>query len=159
MRAWYDILSLDFSQRREAPDGVRESASQIEALIARETARGVPDGQLILAGFSQGGAIALHAGLRHPARLAGVMALSTYVPLADTLEAEAHAANREVPIFQAHGTHDGVIPHDFGKQSAERLTALGYPLEWHSYAMDHGLCVQELRDIERWIHARFGATD
>ncbi len=158
MRAWYDILSLDFSQRREAPDGVLASATQVEALIERENARGVPDCQLILAGFSQGGAIALHTALRHPSRLAGIMALSTYVPLADTVEAEAHPANRETPIFQAHGRHDGVIPHDFGKQSADRLTALGYPLEWHSYAMDHGLCLQELRDIERWIHARFGAA-
>ncbi|MCB1954193.1 MAG: carboxylesterase [Rhodocyclaceae bacterium] len=157
MRAWYDIVSLDFSQRREDPAGVIESAAQIEALIRRENDRGVPDTQLILAGFSQGGAIALYTGLRHPARLAGILALSTYMPLIDQLESEASEANRSVPIFQAHGQQDGVIPHAFGKQSGDRLAALGYPLEWHSYAMDHGLCVPELRDIERWIHARFAS--
>ncbi len=158
MRAWYDIVSADFSQRREDPAGVRESAQQLEALVGRERARGVDDADLILAGFSQGGAIALHAGLRHPARLAGIMALSTYLPLADTLAAEAHGANRRVPVFQAHGLHDGVIPHDFGRQSGALLDSLGYPLEWHSYAMDHGLCLEELHHIETWLRARFGAA-
>ena len=151
MRAWYDIVSADFSERREDPAGVLESARQIEALIDRENARGVEDQRLILAGFSQGGAIALHTGLRHPRRLAGIMALSTYVPLADTLAAEASDANRSVPIFQAHGRHDGVIPHDFGKHSGELLESMDYAVEWHSYPIDHGLCLEEVRDIEAWM--------
>ena len=151
MRAWYDIVSADFSARREDPAGVRESALQVEALIARENARGVEDHHLILAGFSQGGAIALHTGLRHPRLLAGITALSTYVPLADSLAAEANDANRKVPIFQAHGRYDGVIPHDFGKQSGALLESMDYPVEWHSYPMEHGLCLDEVRDIEAWM--------
>jgi phospholipase/carboxylesterase len=98
MRAWYDIVSMDFSERREDPAGVLESAAQIEALIARENARGIPDSHIVLAGFSQGGAIALHTALRHPRRLAGILAMSTYLPLADTLAAQASPANRDVPI-------------------------------------------------------------
>ena len=142
MRAWYDIVSADFSERREDPAGVRESARQIEALITRENARGVDDRRLI---------IALHTGLRHPRTLAGIMALSTYVPLADTLAAEAHEANCRTPIFQAHGRQDGVIPHDFGKHSAELLDSMDHGVDWHSYPMDHGLCLEEVRDIERWM--------
>lgn len=151
MRAWYDIVSMDFSERREDPAGVLESAAQVEALIARENARGIPDERIVLAGFSQGGAIALHTGLRHPRRLAGILALSTYVPLADTLGAEADAANRDVPIFMAHGQHDPVIPYAFGKKSGDLLMAAGYPLEWHGYRMEHSLCLEEVRDIESWF--------
>lgn len=151
MRAWYDIVSADFSARREDPTGVRESAAQVDALIARENARGIPDKRIVLAGFSQGGAIALHTALRHPRRLAGVLALSTYLPLADALEAEAAAPNRDVPIFMAHGRGDPVIPYDFSSASGELLKAAGYPLEWHSYAMEHSLCLQEVRDIETWL--------
>lgn len=151
MRAWYDIVSMDFSERREDPAGVLESAAQVEALIARENARGIPDERIVLAGFSQGGAIALHTGLRHPRRLAGVLALSTYVPLADTLVAEVAEANRDVPIFMAHGQHDPVIPYAFGKRSGDLLTAEGYPLEWHGYSMEHSLCLEEVRDIESWF--------
>lgn len=151
MRAWYDIVSMDFSERREDPAGVLESAAQIEALIARENARGIPDGRIVLAGFSQGGAIALHAALRHPRRLAGILAMSTYLPLADTLTAEASPANRDVPIFMAHGRGDPVIPYDFGKRSGDFLAASGYPLEWHSYPMEHSLCIEEIRDIEGWL--------
>ncbi|MFZ2855073.1 MAG: carboxylesterase [Rhodocyclaceae bacterium] len=152
MRAWYDIVSPDFSQKREDPQGVRESALQIEALIARENARGIPCERIVLAGFSQGGAIALHTGLRHAQRLAGILALSTYVPLADTLAAEAHVANRDVPIFMAHGHGDTVIPYEFGQRSGELLQAQGYPLEWHPYFADHTVCMEELRDIDRWLH-------
>ena len=151
MRAWYDILSMDFSERREDPAGVLESAAQVEALIARENARGIADGHIVLAGFSQGGAIALHAGLRHPRRLAGVMALSTFLPLAERLAGEAHPANRDVPIFMAHGTADPVIPHDFARRSADQLAAAGYPLAWRSYRMEHSLCMEEVRDIEDWL--------
>lgn len=153
MRAWYDIVSMDFSERREDPAGVLESAAQVEALIARENARGIPDERIVLAGFSQGGAIALHTGLRHPRRLAGILALSTYVPLADTLAAEAAEANRDVPIFMAHGQHDPVIPYAFGQRSGELLAAAGYPLEWHGYRMEHSLCMEEVGDIESWLAA------
>ncbi|WP_079434002.1 alpha/beta hydrolase [Zoogloea sp. LCSB751] len=151
MRAWYDIVSSDFSERREDPAGVLESAGQVAALIARENARGIPDERIVLAGFSQGGAIALHAGLRHPRRLAGILALSTYVPLADTLEAEASPANRDVPIFMAHGHDDPVIPYAFGKRSGDLLASAGYPLQWHGYEMEHSLNLDEVRDIESWL--------
>lgn len=156
MRAWYDIVSPDFSQRREDEKGVRESAQQLEALIAREKARGIADDHIVLAGFSQGGAIALHTGLRHGQRLAGILALSTYVPLAEMLAAEAHAANRDVPIFMAHGHGDTVIPYEFGQRSGELLQAQGYPLQWHPYFCDHTVAMEELRDIEGWLHAIFG---
>jgi len=151
MRAWYDILSQDFAQRREDPAGVIESAAQIEALIARENARGVPDANIVLAGFSQGGAIALHTGLRHGQTLAGILALSTYLPLADTLAGEADAANADTPIFMAHGRDDGVIPHDFARKSFEQLQAAGYPIEWQTYFVEHGIVLEEVRDIERWL--------
>jgi len=151
MRAWFDIYSRDYGNRTEDAEGTETSAAQVEALIARENARGIPDERIVLAGFSQGGAIALHAGLRHPRRLAGVMALSTFLPLVERLAGEAHPANRSVPIFMAHGTGDSVIPHDFARQSAELLAAAGYPLEWRSYPMEHSLCLPEVRDIEDWL--------
>lgn len=151
MRAWYDLLSLDFEEGREDPAGVRESAAQVEALVAREHARGITDQRIVLAGFSQGGAIALHTALRHPRRLAGVLALSTYLPVAESLAAEAAPANREVPIFMAHGRLDGVIPYDFGEASCRRLQAAGYGVEWHAYPAEHTLTLEELRDIEAWL--------
>lgn len=151
MRAWYDIVSADFSQRREDPAGVRASAAQTRALIARENERGIADANIVVAGFSQGGAIALHAGLRHPHRLAGVLALSTYLPLADTLAAEAAAANRDTPIFMAHGRGDTVIPYDFAEQSFALLRDTGYPISWHPYFAEHSLVMEEIRDIEDWL--------
>jgi phospholipase/carboxylesterase len=151
MRAWYDLVSLDFTEVREDPAGVRESAAQVEALIAREQGRGVAEANIVVAGFSQGGAIALHTGLRHPRRLAGILALSTYLPLVDTLEREAAPANLDVPIFMAHGEHDGVIPYSFAAQSGRFLQAQGYPLEWHRYRLEHGVSPEELRDIEDWL--------
>lgn len=161
MRAWYDIVSSDFSKRREDPQGVRESAQQVEALIARENRRGIADDRIILAGFSQGGAIALHTALRHPRPLAGILALSTYLPLADTLAGEAHATAADVPIFMAHGHDDMVIPYDFGRQSGEFLQAQGLRVDWHGYVAGHTVCAQELADIERWLRqllARHGTT-
>ncbi|MDO9600402.1 MAG: carboxylesterase [Azoarcus sp.] len=155
MRAWYDIVSSDFSQRREDPQGVRESALQVEALLARENLRGIADDRIILAGFSQGGAIALHTGLRHPRALAGILALSTYLPLADSLDGEEHEAAREVPIFMAHGHDDTVIPYDFGRQSGEFLLKRGLKLDWHGYAAGHTVCAAELQDIETWLRAVF----
>ena len=151
MRAWYDILSLDFAQRREDPLGVRESARQLETLIERENRRGIADERIVLAGFSQGGAIALHAGLRHPRRLAGILALSTYLPLADTLAAEADAANREVPLFMAHGRDDAVIPHEFGQRSGQLLLDMGFRTEWHDYPIGHTLSLAEIEDIDAWL--------
>jgi phospholipase/carboxylesterase len=151
MRAWYDILSLDFAQRREDPLGVRESARQLETLIERENRRGIADERIVLAGFSQGGAIALHTGLRHPRRLAGILALSTYLPLADTLAAEAQAANREVPLFMAHGRDDAVIPYEFGQRSGQLLLDLGFRPEWHDYPIGHSLSLAEIEDIDAWL--------
>ena len=151
MRAWYDLVTADFSQRREDPDGVRESAELARALIARENARGIPDAHIVLAGFSQGGAIALHAGLRHPRRLAGILALSTYLPLADTLAEEAAAANHDTPIFMAHGEGDTVIPFGFAEKSFRRLRDHGLAIEWHPYFAEHTLVLEEVRDIESWL--------
>ena len=151
MPAWFDIQSLDFADRREDAQGIAASAAQVEAFIARENARGIEDRHIVLAGFSQGGAIVLHAGLRHPRRLAGVLALSTYVPLAATLAAEANAANRDLPVFMAHGEEDPVIPHAFGKKSGDLLAAIGYPLRWRSYPIEHAVCMEEIRDLEDWL--------
>lgn len=152
MRAWYDIVSVDFAPGREEAEGVRESARQIEALLDRENARGIPDARIVLAGFSQGGVIALHTGLRHPRRLAGILALSCYLPLTDTLSAEAAQANREVPIFMAHGRADAVIPYELGKRSAKLLKANDYRVQWHGYPAEHTVCREELRDIEDWLN-------
>jgi len=152
MRAWYDIVTPDFAPGREESEGVRESARQIEALLAHENARGIPDARIVLAGFSQGGVIALHTGLRHPRRLAGILALSCYLPLAETLATEAPQANRDVPIFMGHGRADAVIPYDLGKRSAKLLKAQGYPLQWKGYATEHAVCLEELRDIEAWLN-------
>ena len=149
MPAWYDIS--DSAIRREDEPGVRASQAAIEALIAREVARGSPLGNIVLAGFSQGGAIALQAALRHPERLAGVMALSTYVPLADTLALEASPANRDLPIFMAHGSMDAVITLARAEQSRALLEGLGYRVEWRSYAMAHAVCAEEISDIGRWL--------
>jgi phospholipase/carboxylesterase len=149
MRAWYDIT--DGAIRREDERGVRASQVLIETLIAREKKRGTKAERLVLAGFSQGGAIALHTGLRHPERIAGIMALSTYVPVAEKLSAEASAANRHVPIFMAHGTHDPVIPLARAEQSRGLLESLGYPVEWHEYGMPHSVCPEELADIGTWL--------
>ena len=156
MRAWYDIRALA-GVRREDEAGVRQSARQIESLIARERQRGIPAERLVLACFSQGGAMALHTGLRHAERLAGVMALSCYLPLASTLEAEAAPANRAVPIFWAHGVHDPMIPLALAEQSREQLAALGYPIEWHQYAMPHSVSAEEIAEIARWLGRVLGA--
>ena len=149
MRAWYDIT--DAAVRREDEDGVRASQRSMEALIAREKSRGVAAGKIILAGFSQGGAIALQTGLRHGERLAGVMALSTYLPLADTLAAEASPANRDLPIFMAHGTADPMIPFARAQASRDLLMQKSYAVEWHEYRMQHSVCPQEIADIGVWL--------
>jgi phospholipase/carboxylesterase len=147
MRAWYDITN----DGRQDAAGIRASQQRVEALIEREKSRGVAPARIVLAGFSQGGAIALHTGLRHPERLAGILALSTYLPLADTLAAEAHPANREVPIFMAHGTEDPLIPLARARASRDALRALGYQVEWHEYPMPHSVCAEEIAHIGAWL--------
>ncbi len=149
MRAWYDILELGGA--REDGEGLRASQAAVGALIAGEEARGIVAGRIVLAGFSQGGAIAFQAGLRHPQRLAGLMALSTYLPLAGTVEAERHVANRDVPIFMAHGNADPMISIGRAQQSRKMLEALGYPIEWHEYPMPHSVCPPEIADISGWL--------
>jgi phospholipase/carboxylesterase len=150
MRAWYDVHD-DPGPRRTDEAGVRASQRQIEALIARETARGVPARRLVLAGFSQGGAMALQTGLRHGQRLAGIIALSCYLPLADRLPAEAAAANRDVPILMAHGIHDPLIPLARARQARDILVGLGYPVEWHEYPIPHSVSDAEIRDVAAWL--------
>jgi phospholipase/carboxylesterase len=149
MRAWYDIS--DAAIRREDEAGVRASQQSVEALLAREKSRGIATKCIVLAGFSQGGAIALHTGLRLGGRLAGIMALSTYVPLADTLAAEANPANREVPIFMAHGSADPMISIDRALASRDLLQQQGYMVEWNEYRMQHSVCPQEIADITDWL--------
>ena len=149
MRAWYDIS--DAAIRREDETGVRASQHLVEGLLAREKSRGTAANRIVLAGFSQGGAIALQTGLRHGERLAGIMALSTYVPLADTLAAEANPANREVPIFMAHGTADPMIAYARATASRDLLLQQGYALEWHEYRMQHAVCPQEIAAIGVWL--------
>ena len=150
MRAWYDIRD-DGGQRREDPDGVRAAQKSIEALIQREKSRGIPASAIVLAGFSQGGAMALHTGMRHSERLAGIMALSCSLPLADTLAAEAAPANRATPIFMAHGTGDEMIAPARALRARSVLVELGYRVEWHEYRMGHSVCMEEIRDISSWL--------
>jgi len=149
MRAWYDVTG----DGRQDAGGIRASQARIEALIGRERARGIPSRAIVLAGFSQGGAIALQTALRHPERLAGVLALSTYLPLPDTVEREANPANRDVPVFMAHGRQDPVIPLAWATRSRDALAALGYAVEWHDYPMPHSVCAEEIGDIARWLAA------
>ncbi len=155
MRAWYDVLSSDFAQRTDE-SGVRDSQKLIEALIGRERERGVAPGRIVLAGFSQGGAISLQTGLRYPERLAGIMALSTYLPLPAALAAEASVANRDVPIFMAHGTQDPIIPLVYAQQSRDLLATQGYTVEWHEYAMPHSVCTEEVEHIGAWLRHVLG---
>jgi phospholipase/carboxylesterase len=150
MRAWYDIAAADLNSRADLI-GVRESQAQLEALIERETARGMPSERIVLAGFSQGGAIALYTGMRHAERLAGIMALSTYLIAPDKLATEASAANRGVPIFMVHGTADPVVRFQWGEASKRMLEAAGYPIEWHTYRMEHSVCLEEVQAIGAWL--------
>lgn len=155
MRAWYDVVP-DEDERRAVESGVRASQKRIEALIEREQQRGVPPARIALAGFSQGGAIALHTGLRCPRRLAGILALSTFLPLAEHLASEASAAHRDVPIFMAHGRHDELIPATRGRAARDLLAKLGYQVTWREYAMPHSVCVEEIADIAAWLRGALG---
>jgi len=149
MRAWYDIVGID---RRSAEDfaGIAASAAGVGDLIKAENQRGVPTERIAVAGFSQGGAMALHIATRHPEKFAGVIALSCYLPQSRDL-ASRHAANQQTPIFMAHGTQDPVVPYPLGDESRQLLEGAGYPVEWHSYPMPHGLCEPEVRDIRAFI--------
>jgi len=150
MRAWYDIRAADLVQR-EDEGGLRESQTGISALIEREAERGVPASRTVLMGFSQGCAMTLMTGLRHPERLAGLVCLSGYLPLADTTAAERHGANADTPIFMAHGSADPVIPIARALASRDALQALGHAVEWHAYPMPHSVCGQEVADLNRWL--------
>jgi phospholipase/carboxylesterase len=152
MRAWYDILGFD-RQTAEDAEGIRTSAAAVTKLIDRELARGLASDRIVLAGFSQGGAIALQTALREPRPLAGVLALSTYLPLAATLATERSAANSGLPIFMAHGTADTVLPLSLAESSRRTLEALGYEVEWHAYPMPHSVCMEEVSAIGAWLAA------
>lgn len=153
MRAWYDVRWGDLEGRSKQADeqGVRASQAAIGHLIEREIARGIAADQIALAGFSQGGAVALQAGLRYPQKLAGVMALSTYLPLAESLGEEAAPENRATPVFMAHGTHDAVVAYALGTRSRDLLVQSGYAIEWHDYPMAHSVCMEEIEHIGAWL--------
>ena len=154
MRAWYDIRQANLNERADI-DGVRRSQAHVDALLAREAARGVAPGRTLLAGFSQGGAIALYAGLRAPSRLAGIVALSTYLIASDRTGAEASAANRDVPIFMAHGIYDPVVQFAWAERSRDALKAGGWPVEWHAYPMEHGAVLEEITAAGSFISREF----
>ncbi|MFK8029978.1 MAG: alpha/beta hydrolase [Gammaproteobacteria bacterium] len=155
MRAWYDIKSLDRHGRADEA-GVRESQGQIEHLIARENERGVPTSNIVVAGFSQGGVIALQVGLRHAEKLAGIMVLSSYLALEDSLAAELSDANKHTPLFMAHGTQDPMVTFEMGTQSRDALVSNGVEVEWHDYPMAHQVCLEELQDIGGWLNKVLG---
>jgi phospholipase/carboxylesterase len=150
MRSWYDIAGLEL-ERREDENGLRASQKDIEAFIEREKARGIPASRIILAGFSQGCAMTIQTGLRHPEQLAGLLCLSGYVPLSAKLATERTDASKSTPIFMAHGRYDNVVPFNRAEASRDLLVSLGYQLEWHEYAMQHSLCLEEVQHISAWL--------
>lgn len=153
MRAWYDIASADIHAQQDEK-GIRSSQFEIEKLIEQEKQRGVKAENIYLAGFSQGGAIVLQTGLRHTEKLGGILALSTYLPLADTLEKEGTEAAKSTPLFMVHGRSDPIVPYSLGKSSANKLLDLGYHLDWREYAMPHSVCMEEVGDIATWLGQR-----
>lgn len=157
MRAWYDILGADLV-KREDEAGLRASMAAVGALIDREVARGVPAHRIVLAGFSQGCAITLGAGLRHHARLAGLAGLSGYLPLAETTAAERHAANASTPVFLAHGRRDGIVPLARGAAGRDLLQGLGQPVLWQDYPMEHSVCIEEVQALNAWLLQVWGAA-
>jgi phospholipase/carboxylesterase len=150
MRAWYDILSLSRMDKQDV-DGIRDSERIVRGFIQRERDAGIPAGRIVIAGFSQGGAIALHTALRYPQRLAGLLPLSTYLPLNDRLAAEADSANRDLPILMCHGDFDPVLPYVLGESSAEILRTQGYAVDWRHYPMQHQVCTEEIEAIGVWL--------
>ena len=157
MPGWYDITEMDLTKRQDAP-GIHDSMKILRGYIEKEVEKGIPENRIILAGFSQGGAVALHTGLRYEKTLAGIMALSTYLPLAETVDDEIHEANRQTSIFYGHGQFDAVIPIQHAEASREHLQKLGYSVQWHSYAMEHNVMEQEIRDIDQWLIERLMAS-
>jgi len=159
MRAWYDIVTLERGGPQDEA-GIRDSGRQLELLIEREIGRGIAPEKIVLAGFSQGGAIALHTALRYPQRLAGLMALSTYLPLQDSFDREVgnntSAQPQELPIFMAHGSFDPMLPMALGQHSQQILENAGYAVEWHDYPMAHAVCPEEIADIRTWLLSIFG---
>ena len=158
MPGWYDITMADLQDgpaRKADEAGVRESQAFINALIAREATRGIASDKIVVAGFSQGGAIALQTGLRHPQPLAGVMALSTYLPLEHSLAAERTLANANIAILLAHGTQDPLVPVTLARASRSKIEAQGYKVEWREYPMQHSVCMEEVKDIGEWLAKRF----
>ena len=156
MRAWYDIKGADIASRQDEA-GVRESITHLDALIAREADRGVPAARVLLAGFSQGGAIVLGGGVRHAKRLCGVIALSTYLPIHETTAAERSAANADLPIFMAHGSVDPIVPQPLGARSRDLLRSLGHEVQWHTYPMAHTVSPEEIADLRQWMGVRLAA--
>jgi phospholipase/carboxylesterase len=150
MRAWYDILGADMA-RREDEAGLRRSMAEITALIDAERASGIAASRIVLAGFSQGAAMTLLTGLRYPERLAGLVGMSGYLPLAGRLTAERSTANDDVPVFLAHGRGDPVVPYAAGVATRDALRSMGYPVEWHEYPMQHSVCMEEVADLNRWL--------
>jgi phospholipase/carboxylesterase len=150
MRAWYDIMGADLV-RREDEAGLRESFAQVHALLDREVARGMPAERIVLGGFSQGCAVTLGAGLRYGQRLAGLVGMSGYLPLADTTAAERRDANALTPVFLAHGRSDGVVPLARGAAARDQLQALGQTVEWHDYPMQHSVCLEEVQALQQWL--------
>jgi len=150
MRAWYDILNADLV-RREDEAGVRESFAQVHTLLDQEVARGIPAERIVLAGFSQGCAITLGAGLRYGHKLAGLVGLSGYLPLADTTAAERHAAQNGTPAFIGHGRSDGIVPLARGAAARDLMQTLGHPVAWHDYPMEHSVCMEEVTALNQWL--------
>jgi len=153
MPSWYDIADIDIAARQDAA-GIHASQAEIEKFIAQEVARGVASENIFLAGFSQGGAIALHTGLRHPGRLGGILALSTYLPLAESLSQDVSLSATKTPVFFGHGKHDPVVPYTLGKMSADKLQQHGFQVDWHEYAMPHSVNAEEVNDIEKWLASK-----
>ncbi|MBU3005008.1 alpha/beta hydrolase [Paraglaciecola arctica] len=153
MRAWYDITSLDFNHRADS-QGVKESSAFVANLIEQEIAQGIPANKIVLAGFSQGGVIALHLGTRYEKTLAGIMSMSSYMSEPEKLKEEAHSANKNTPIFVAHGSHDDVVPVFMGNAAFKVLQSNGYQVTWHEYAMQHNVCMQQLNDISSWLQEK-----
>jgi len=154
MRAWYDIVSLEIDKRADET-GIRESMAELDALIGRERDRGIPLSRIILAGFSQGGAVVLAHALRQSVAVAGVVGLSTYLPLGQSNAEQCTAAARQIPVFMAHGKSDPVVPLGLGEYSRDQLTALGLTVQFKTYPMQHNVCAEEIRDLGDWLSARF----
>lgn len=154
MRAWYDVIALSKGGREDEP-GIKQSAQLIQAFIARENQRGIATDKIILAGFSQGGAMALYCGLLYPEKLAGIIGLSAYVPLANDVRQNRHTANQQTPLFLAGGVYDPIVQHAWTREATEQLQQLNYPISWHTYPMEHSVCLEEIRDIGQWVEGLF----